>query len=184
LFVLGVEALLEHFAPQTAPAWPSFKSEEMWLPWLARVSGTVTSGLMVMAATVVALYWLERLTAGWSRRRFIAFIVLVLAEAALSALKAEQWIDVIAGGLIGGTLSTIMFAMVLRFDLRVVPALIAVYLSMNVLADALQKQTPSAAVLGAISIASMLTLAWAVTNYLLRPMEIAAPEAAQPKPAE
>jgi Type II CAAX prenyl endopeptidase Rce1-like len=184
LFVLGVEALLEHFAPQTAPAWPSFKSEEMWLPWLARISGTVTSGLMAMAATVVALYWLERLTAGWSRRRFVAFIVLVLAEAAMSALKAEQWIDVIAGGLIGGALSTIMFGMVLRFDLRVVPALIAVYLTINVLADALQKQTPFAAVLAAISTASMLALAWAVTNYLLRPMKIAVPEAAQPKPAE
>ena len=102
----------------------------------------------------------------------------------MSALKAEQWIDVIAGGLIGGALSTIMFGMVLRFDLRVVPALIAVYLTINVLADALQKQTPSAAVLAAISTASMLALAWAVTNYLLRPMKIAVPEAAQPKPAE
>jgi hypothetical protein len=184
LFILGVEALLEHFAPQTAPSWPSFKSEEMWLPWLARVSGTVTSGLTLMAATVVALYWLERLTAGWSRRRLVAFIVLVLADAAISALKAEQWMDIIAGGLIGGALSTFMFAMVLRFDLRVVPALVAVYLSINVLADALQKQTPFAAVLAAISIASMLALAWAATSYLLRPMKLAAPDAAEPKPAQ
>lgn len=184
LFLLGVEALLVHFAPQTAPAWPSFKSEEMWLPWLARVSGTVTSGLMLMAATVVALYWLERLTAGWSRRRWVAFGILVLADAAVSALKAEQWLDVIAGGLIGGALSTLMFAMVLRFDLRVVPALIAVYLSMSVVADALEKHTPSAAVLAAISITSMLALAWAATKYLLRPIAIAVPEAAAPEPAE
>lgn len=183
-FILGVDALLGHFAPHTAPNWPSFKSEEMWLPWLARVSGTVTSGLMTMAATVVALYWLERLTAGWSRRRMIAFIVLVLVDAAVAALKAEQWVDVIAGGLIGGALSTLVFAMVLRFDLRVVPPMVAVYLSIGVLSDALEKQTPSAAVLAAISIVSLLALAWAATNYLLRPMQVAPSAAVELKPAE
>ena len=73
---------------------------------------------------------------------------------------------------------------VLRFDLRVVPPMVAVYLSMNVLADALEKQTPSARALAAISIASLLALAWAATNYLLRPMKVVRSATVEPKPAE
>jgi predicted metal-binding membrane protein len=59
-----------------------------------------------------------------------------------------------------------------------------VYLSIGVLSDALEKQTPSAAVLAAISIVSLLALAWAATNYLLRPMQVAPSPAVELKPAE
>jgi hypothetical protein len=171
LFVLGVEALLGRLSPDMAPTWPSYKVEELWVPWLGRISGTLTSGLMVMTITVIVLYWLDRLTAGWTRRRALGVVVLVLAQAAMAAANADQWIEVLAAGVVGGALATLIYATVLRFDLRIAPALIAVYLVVGFIGDAAQKHTAEAAVLALIASATALTLAWAVTRYLLQPGE-------------
>jgi hypothetical protein len=169
LFVLGIEAVLSRLAPDMAPNWPSYKVEELWMPWLGRISGTLTSGLLVMTITVIMLYWLDRLTEGWTRRRALGVVVLVLAQAAVAAANADQWIEVIAAGAVGGALATLMYATVLRFDLRIAPALIAVYLVVGFVGDAAQKQTAQAAMLALIASATALALAWAVTRYLLRP---------------
>jgi hypothetical protein len=169
LFVLGVEALLGRLTPDMAPSWPSYKIEELWVPWLGRVSGTLTSGLMVMTVTVIMLYWIDRLTAGWTRRRALGVLVLVLAQAAIAAANADQWIDVIAAGVVGGALATLIYATVLRFDLRIAPALIAVQMVVGFIDDAAQKQSVQSVVLALIASATALGLAWAATSYLLRP---------------
>jgi hypothetical protein len=109
------------------------------MPWLGRISGTLTSGLLVMTVTVIMLYWLDRLTEGWTRRRALGVVVLVLAQAAVAASSADQWIEVIAAGAAGGALATLIYATVLRFDLRIAPALIAVYLVVGFVGDAAQK---------------------------------------------
>jgi hypothetical protein len=169
LFVLGIEALLGRLAPDMAPSWPSYKVEELWVPWLGRISGTLTSGLLVMTVTVIMLYWLDRLTEGWTRRRAFGVVLLVLAQAAVAAASADQWIEVIAAGAVGGALATLIYATILRFDLRIAPALIAVYLVVGFVGDATQKHTAQAAMLALIASATALALAWAVTRYLLHP---------------
>jgi Type II CAAX prenyl endopeptidase Rce1-like len=169
LFVLGVEALLGRLAPDMAPTWPSYKVEELWVPWLGRISGTLSSGLMAMTITVIVLYWLDRLTAGWTRQRALGVVVVVLAQAAMAAANADQWIEIVAVGVVGGALTTLIYVTILRFDLRIAPALIAIYLVVGFIGDAAQKHTAQAAVLALIASATALTLAWAATRYLLRP---------------
>ncbi|HWZ74149.1 MAG TPA: type II CAAX endopeptidase family protein [Casimicrobiaceae bacterium] len=171
LFILGVEALLGRLSPDMAPTWPSYKVEELWVPWLGRISGTLTSALMMMTITVIVLYWLDRLTAGWTRRRALGVVVLVLAQAAMAAANADQWIEVVAAGVVGGALATLIYATVLRFDLRIAPALIAVYLVVGFIGDAAQKHTTQATMLALIASATALALALAVTRYLLQPGE-------------
>jgi len=178
LFVLGVEALLGRLSPDVAPTWPSYKFEELWVPWLGRISGTLTSGLMVMTVTVITLYWIDRLTAGWTRRRVLGVLVLVLAQAAVAAANADEWIEVIAAGVVGGALATLIYATVLRFDLRIAPALIAVQLVVGFVDDAAQKHTVQAVVLALIASATALALAWGATRYLLHPGAAGAASAA------
>jgi len=178
LFVLGIEALLGRLSPDLAPSWPSYKVEELWVPWLGRISGTLTSGLIAMTVTVIMFYWLDRLTAGWTRRRALGVLVLVLAQAGLAAANADQWIEVIAAGVVGGALATLIYATVLRFDLRIAPALIAVYLIVGFVGDAAQKHTAQATMLALIASATALALAWAAMRYLLYPGEKAAALAA------
>lgn len=169
LFVLGVEALLGRLSPDMAPSWPTYKVEELWVPWLGRVTGTLTSGLGVMTVVVIMLYWIDRLTAGWTRRRALGVLVLVLAQAAIIGANADQWIDIIVAGVVGGALATLVYATVLRFDLRVAPALIAVQMVVGSIDDAAQKHSVRAAFLAFIASVTALALAWAATRYLLRP---------------
>jgi hypothetical protein len=169
LFVSGADALLGRFSPDVAPTWPSYKAEELWVPWLGRIAGTAGSALIVMTVTVITLYWIDRLTAGWTRRRALGVLVLVLAQAGVAAANADQWMDIITAGIIGGALATVIYATVLRFDLRIAPALVAVQLIVGFVIDAAQKQTAQAAVLALIAAATVLALAWAATRYLLHP---------------
>jgi hypothetical protein len=169
LFVLGADALLARFSADAAPTWPSYKAEELWVPWLGRIAGTAGSALMVMAVTVITLYWIDRLTVGWTRRRALGVLVLVLAQAGVAAANADQWMDIITAGIIGGALATVIYATVLRFDLRIAPALVAVQLGVSFIGDAAQKHTAQAVTLALIATATVLTLAWAATRYLLHP---------------
>ena len=124
---------------------------------------------MAMTVTVITLYWIDRLTAGWTRRRALGVLVLMLAQAGVAAVNADQWMDIITAGTIGGALATVIYAMVLRFDLRIAPALVAVQLIIGFISDAAQKQTAQATVLALVATATVLALAWAATRYLLHP---------------
>ena len=168
---LGVNFAAGALTPDTVPSWPKFDAENTALPGLARVLGPL-SILPLMGLTVVALHWLDRFTAGWTRRRVQATILLMLTEAAIAAIGADQWTDIAVTALIGGAVATLLFASVLRFDLRTVPALIAVYVSLNMIAQGLQKGTGQAAWLTAIGVAATLAVAWVAMRYLITQGEI------------
>ena len=166
LVVLGIDAAIGTITPDTTPLWPKFDVESAWLPWLARALGAVNV-LPAIGLALVAVRWLDRITVGWTRRRILAAVLLMLTHAAIAAVSADQWFDIVASGLVGGAVSTLLFATVLRFDLRVVPPLIAVYVSAALIAQALEKGTTQAALLGAIGVAATLAVAWAATRYVI-----------------
>ena len=74
----------------------------------------------------------------------------------------------VVAGVVGGLVTTALFATVLRFDLRPVPALAATYLTLQYVVDAIAKGTPSAVGLASVSIITTLVLTWATTHYLQR----------------
>jgi len=176
LVAIGVNAALGAIAPDSVPLWPKYDAENAWLPWLARVLAAVKI-LPTVGFAIVALDWLSRITAGWTRRRLLAIALLMLTNAAIAAISAEQWFDIAAAGLIVGAVATLLFATVLRFDLRAVPPLVAVYASFMVAAQGLQKGTLQGAFLGAVGVAATLAIGWAATRYL-----VARGAAAEPAP--
>jgi hypothetical protein len=133
--------------------------------------------LPVIGLAIVTLRWLDRITAGWTRRRILAALLLVLIHAAIAAVSANQWLDIAASGLVGGAVSTVLFATVLRYDLRVVPPLIAVYVSAALIEQALQKGTTQALLLGAVGVATTLAVAWAATRYVMAAGQLPQPAA-------
>jgi len=187
VLAVGVDALIGLLTPDLTPAWPKFGAENAAWPWLARVSTSV--GVIIpMAGTIVALSWLDRLTAGWTRRRILCVVLLILAEGAIAAMRADQWTNIVITGVIGGTVSALLFAFVLRFDLRVVPALIAMYIAVAMVADALAKATPQAWLLSAIGAALTVAISWLATRYLVArgelPQDAPAPTAPAARPAD
>jgi hypothetical protein len=166
LVAIGVDVALATFAPDSAPLWPKYDVENTWLPWLGRALAAVKLLPLIGFATV-ALDWLNRITAGWTRRRVLATALLMLTNAAIAAISAEQWFDIAAAGLVVGAVATLLFVTVLRFDLRALAPFVAVYVSSMVVAQALQKGTLEAALLGAVGVAANLLVAWVVTRYLV-----------------
>jgi hypothetical protein len=181
LFVVGVGALVGMLTPDLTPSWPKFDAENAVFPWLARAVATV--GIVTpMAATIVAFRWLDRLTSSWTRRRVLCVALLMLVEGAIAAMQADQWLDIVLTGVIGGAVSALLFAFVVRFDLRVVPALIATYATVAIVADAMQKSTAQAWMLAAVGATLTLAISWVATRYLVAQGEI--PHGAvQPAPA-
>ncbi len=168
--------------PETAPLWPKYDAENAWLPLLSQALAAVKF-LAVIGFAIVALDWLSRVTEGWTRHRLLAVVLLMLTNAAIAAISAEQWFDIAAAGLVVGALAALFFATVLRFDLRAIPPLIAVYASLMIVAQALQKGTPQAAYLGAVGVAATLAVGWAATRYLVAagPAAEASPVALNPR---
>ncbi len=166
LVVLGIDAAVGEITPDLTPLWPKYDAENAWWPWLTPALDAVKI-LPAIGLALVALRWLDRITAGWTRRRILAAVLLMLTHAAIAAVSADQWLDIAASALVGGAVSTVLFATVLRYDLRVVPPLIAVYMSAALITQALQKGTTQAALLAAIGVATTFAVAWAATRYIL-----------------
>jgi hypothetical protein len=181
LFTLGVEALVAALSPQLVPVWPSYGVEQAAIPWLARAA-SIVNVVTPMAGAIVAFRWLDRLSAGWTRRRLLCVLLLMLAEGAVAAMHATQWPEIVAAGVIGGAVSAFLFAFLVRFDLRVVPALIAVYGAASAVTEAMQKGTGQGWMLAGIAVALTLGISWIATRYLVARGEIPI-AAAEPMPA-
>jgi hypothetical protein len=182
LVIGGVNVAVGALTPDTAPLWPRYDAENAWLPWLARILSAVNI-LPAAGLAIIVLRWLDRVTHGWTQRRLLAAALLMLTHATIAAASADQWFDIVAAGVAGGAVSTLLFATVLRFDVRAVPPLVAVYVSLMLILQALQKGTPQAAFLGAVSVAATLGVAWAATRYLVAQGELAQTPAQPPAPA-
>ncbi|HUH95458.1 MAG TPA: type II CAAX endopeptidase family protein [Casimicrobiaceae bacterium] len=181
LIALGVDALVAALIPDLAPTWPSYAAEKAVVPWVARAASMV-GVITPMAGAVIAFRWLDRLSWGWSRHRALCVLFLMLAEGALAATHASQWPEILVSGLIGGAVSSFLFAFLVRFDLRVVPGLIGVYGAASAASEATEKGTVQGWVLAAIAVALTLAISWAATRYLVVRGEIAE-TAVEPAPA-
>ena len=180
-FVAGVEGLAGTVAAQEFPRSARYVSENAWLPWLDAIARSVAAPILGVAVTIIALHWLERWTDGWRRRQWIVYLALTIATAAMAALRADDWAAIVVAGLVGGALYTLLFATVLRFDLRLVPAFVAADAIVRIVGNALLKGTAAGALYAALEIATTLAVAWGITRYLLR---VQAPAPAASVPAE
>jgi hypothetical protein len=167
-FVAGVEGLAGAVAAQDFPRSARYTIENAWFPWVDALVRSVSAPVLGVAVTIIALHWLERWTDGWRRRRWLVYAALTIATAALAALRADDWTAIVVGGLVGGALYTLLFATVLRYDLRLVPAFVAANAIVRIVGNALLKGTAAGAFYAALEIVATIAVAWAITRYLLR----------------
>ncbi|MEO8740502.1 MAG: CPBP family intramembrane glutamic endopeptidase [Casimicrobiaceae bacterium] len=168
LFAVGVKVLAGAVAMRDVPHWPGVGEDNAWVPWLAALTSPT---VVVLAGTAVAafvLYWLNRLTDGWQRRRGLTFALLVVVAAAQAALRADDWLEIVFAGVAVGALNTLLFATVLRFDLRAVPGFVGAEIAAAVVAEAVLERTASAAWHAVLQLGVALALTWAITRYLVR----------------
>ena len=97
----------------------------------------------------------------------LTFVVLAFAAGAQAALSADDWTAIVAVGIAVGALNTLLFATVLRFDLRVVPAFVAAQVGTAIVAEALLQRTAAGNMFAALSLITTILLAWMATRYLV-----------------
>jgi hypothetical protein len=176
LFVAGINALVGGMGTRDTPHWPRPGDENAWLPLLAALAGPFPAVFGGMAVTTIMLYWLDRFTHGWQRHRVLTFVVLAFAAGAQAALSADDWVGIIAAGVAVGALNTVLFATVIRFDLRIIPAFVAAQVGASIVTAALLQRTTAGNVFAALSLATTLLITWAATRYLVSAGTAQAPE--------
>jgi hypothetical protein len=177
-FVAGVQGLAGAMATQDFPRSARYTIENAWLPWLDAPLRSVAAPILGVVVTIIALHWLERWTDGWRRHRLTVYMGLTIATAAVASLRADDLSAVVVSGLVGGALYTLLFATVLRYDLRLVPSFVAANAIVRIVGNALLKGTATGALYATLEIAATLAVAWGITRYLLRvntPVAAAAP---------
>jgi len=124
LATAGVAAALAAIAAPQVPIWPDLGHAAPAWPWLA----SAMAGLTVVPGAALTLFFLAlltRATADWTRRIGLVCGVLVLASAAPNVLAGTDVLQSLAKGAIEGA-STFAFGwLLLRYDVRTVPAFVA-----------------------------------------------------------
>jgi len=161
----GIGAALASWVPPSLPEWPDLKEADAWSPWIA----AALAGVSVLPAAAVTLFLLsifDRVTLGWSRRVGTVAALLVLLGVAVALVSGEDLAHaVVKGAIEGGT--TFAFAwLLLRYDLRTVPAFVAAGLVLDAVRAAALSMTPTAWMACGVTAVVAALLAWRATVLL------------------
>ena len=148
--------------------WPPSGFESAASPWIA----AALDGLSTVSSIGVGLFvlhMLERVTAAWTRRSWVAGAAVVALITGLVALKAGAVGAALAEGIAAGLVATAVVYYVLRFDARTVPG----YLVAAALIDAAETAVVTGTRDGWVEFALLAVVGIAVgivaTRYLGRP---------------
>ncbi|MET0682858.1 MAG: type II CAAX endopeptidase family protein [Casimicrobiaceae bacterium] len=182
LLVAGAGALAGSSVHAETPLWPSSGFESAAWPWVA----AALSGLSTVSSIAIGLFvlhMLERVTAAWTRRSWVAGAAVIALITGLVALKAGAVGAALAEGIAAGLVATAVVYYVLRFDARTVPG----YLVAAALIDAAETAVVTGTRDGWVEFTLLAVVGVAVgivaTRYLgrLAPHDAAPPfAAAQP----
>ena len=169
LFVAGAAALAASLTPSQAPLWPSLPFESAALPWAAAALDGLST-FSAIAVGIFVLHILERVTAAWTRRSWVAVAAIVALFTALVAVRAGEPARAIAAGVVAGLLAAGILYSVLRFDARTIPGYMVVAAIVNAAANAALAGTTAGWVAFVISTAVSIVAGIAATRYLERPL--------------
>ncbi|MBK9117378.1 MAG: CPBP family intramembrane metalloprotease [Betaproteobacteria bacterium] len=159
----GIAAALAALVPQTLPQWPDTKLVAGAWPWV----GALTAGLAFVPALAVTLFLLavvDRATVGWTRRIALAALVLVGIGVALAIVAGRDAGHALLQGGVEGLVALAMAWLVLRYDLRAVPAFVATGIVLEAGRTAALAGTATAWALVALATVVTVAFAWAATR--------------------
>ena len=171
LATAGIAAALTSLVAPAMPTWPDVKLQSYAWPW----AGALTSGLGFVPAVTVTLFLLavvDRATAGWSRRISLAAVVLMVFGVATAIVAGQELGNALLQGIVEGATALVFAWLVLRYDLRTVPAFVATGLILEGVKSAAIAGTADAWVMLAPATAVTIALAWLATRYVMSPMPL------------
>jgi hypothetical protein len=169
LTVAGLAAISGMLAPRAEPVWPVLKLATQAWPVVAALTDPI--GLAgACGVTLFILFLLERGTRNWTMRPWMAALLLVLISCVAVLVGGGEPEAAALRGVVKGLVSFALLWWVLRYDLRTIPAFLATGTLLETARQAALAGTNGAWVLFAVGAAVTVTVAWAVTRYIARPL--------------
>jgi membrane protease YdiL (CAAX protease family) len=130
------------------PVWrrtPDLESAAALLPFLQAIVAPIPTFFTRTAVLLAVATFADRITAGWTRRRPSALVLLFAVGFIGSALSPDQHVarTIAAGALTGVALAT-AYATLLRHDISMVPLIVGFMIAAGALAQAAQRVFPQA----------------------------------------
>jgi hypothetical protein len=161
--VAGVQAALSAPVLRGAPLWPTLTWASLYSPWV----GAALSGLdfvILASAELFVVCVVSLLTRGFSRRVWLAVAIVIALECASALAQGRSHpADALLAGCVAGVTVSAILVLLLRFDLRMVPAFAATAAVLHAVAQAAQSGVLREFCLSA---AALVAVAWALTRYL------------------
>jgi hypothetical protein len=129
------------------------------VPFLSATTNPIVAMLTRLIVLLLIVAAVDRITAGWTRRRVLAAALLWIVGGLLGATGSpENLLPWIASAAVAGTLLVAAYILVLRLDVSVVPFAVAVMTTTGTLREGWSQAYPGA-LPGAIVAVSMM---WAM----------------------
>ncbi|MEO8346418.1 MAG: type II CAAX endopeptidase family protein [Betaproteobacteria bacterium] len=172
LTVAGLAAISATLAERTMPLWPALNATSSAWPFVGALVDPI--GLVwASGATLFVLYLIDRATHAWTRRVILAALMLVLISCAGGLAAGGEPVIALVSGVVRGLVSFVLLWRILRYDLRTIPAFLATGMVLEGARNAVLSGNPGAWPYFAVSVIVTAAVAWAVTRYIARPLEMA-----------
>ncbi len=153
---MGVQALQAFIGRAGSPVWLNDSPAQAFVPFLGEAFSPVITFLNATATQCMAFLLAHQLTGGWTRQRALIGSALFLVGMGLlqsgSAASPAIWL---AQSAIGGVFLVALYTLVLRFDLSLVPVLLATVAVLTAIRAGLS-QAHAAALAGSLAGAALV----------------------------
>jgi hypothetical protein len=121
LLVAGLLAVVRLASPSLTPIWASYHQLDSYVPILAVGSRVLGSYILVTTMVLLGLVTADRLSEGWSRRRGLVAVGLLLFGLLLCSTRAESIVFWLVEGAVVGVALLVGYRLLFRHQLAVIP---------------------------------------------------------------
>ncbi len=144
-FVLGIGQIMSAVSPSFAPVWGEYSPADASIPVISAALGPLGSFLMYTLFLLFIVAAVDSLTDGWSKRKVLFGILLVLLGLPLTGISgAESISSWVIAGTGTGLLILLFYVLVLRSHLPLLIPVVGLYVIFDGLASAVDPVFPGA----------------------------------------
>ena len=162
LLAAGLKTAVATLAPSSAPVWPNYSALGNHVPLVAAGLQPLVGFVFATAVLLFIISSVDDLTTGWTRRRTLGAIGLIVIGAILAGGEPNgesipYWL---ISGLIGGVLLTLIYHVVLRLRPALVPLITGSITILSTINQGLYQAHPTALSGAILAILLVVLLTW------------------------
>ena len=147
ILITGLSAAVEKSVPSLSPFWAGYGSLRAYLPVLGDVLGLLKGYIIATIAIMFIFIAVDRLSNGWTRRKILFSVALVLLGLISNADLAINGISFwLISGLIAGVIILLAYRFVVRFHLSSIPLIVGAMTILNGVQQGMLQAYPGALV--------------------------------------